>query len=109
MVLKSRTEFTIPQRERIAYTGFVTVILERETLTGVDPETRQALEDAADSYAMAPSRLQAAILAAARQGDKPALIARAISYVYTYDYVARLVRSDRRANPGLYERAKPES
>ena len=109
MVLKSRTEFTIPQRERIAYTGFVTVILERETLTGVDPETRQALEDAADSYAMAPARLQAAILAAARQGDKPALIARAISYVYTYDYVARLIRSDRRANPGLYPRAKPES
>ena len=78
------------------------MILERETLTGVDSETRQALEDAADNYAMAPSRLQAAILAAARQGDKPALIARAIGYVYTYDYVARLVRADRRANPELY-------
>ena len=91
------------------YTGFVTVMLERETLTGVDTETRQSLEDAADSYAMAPARLQAAILAAARKGDKPALIARAINYVYTYDYVARLVRNDRRANPELYERAPVES
>ena len=103
MGLKPRTQFTIPQRERIAYTGFVTVILERETLTGVDQETRQALDDAADNYAMAPSRLQAAILAAARKGEKPAAIARAIDYVYTYDYVARLVRKDRAANPGEYK------
>jgi len=79
-------------------------MLEHETLTGVDDETRQALEAAADNYAMAPARLQAAILAAARQGDKPALIARAIGYVYTYDYVARLVRKDRQANPELYAR-----
>ena len=86
----------------MAYTGFVTVILERETLTGVEDDTRQALEVAADIYAMAPARLQAAILAAARKGDKPAAIARAIGYAYTYDYVARLVRTDRRANPGLY-------
>ena len=84
----------------------MTAILERETLTGVDQETRQALEDAADNYAMAPSRLQAAILAAARRGDKPALIARAIGHVYTYDYVARLVRNDKRVNPGLYKRAE---
>jgi hypothetical protein len=86
----------------------VTVILEHETLTGVDSDTRQALEVAADNYAMAPARLQAAILAAARKGDNPATIARAINYVYTYDYVARLVRNDRKANPGLYERAKRE-
>ena len=77
-------------------------MLEHVTMAGVDPETRRALEDAADNYAMAPSRLQAAILAAARQGDKPALIARAIGYAYTYDYVARLVRKDRRDNPELY-------
>jgi hypothetical protein len=80
-------------------------MLEHETLTGVDAKTRQALEDAADNYAMAPSRLQAAILATARSGEKPAAIARAIGHVYTYDYVARLVRLDKRANPGLYERA----
>ena len=79
-------------------------MLEHETLTGVDAKTRQALEDAADNYAMAPARLQAAILAAARGGDKPALIARAIGHVYTYDYVARIVRLDKRANPAMYER-----
>ena len=79
-------------------------MLERETLTGVDQETRQALEVAADTYAAAPARLQAAILNAARKGEKPAAIARAIAYVYTYDYVARLVRKDKRANPGLYKR-----
>ena len=79
-------------------------MLERETLTGVDQDTRQSLEDAADNYAMAPARLQAAILEAARKGDKPATIARAIGYVYTYDYVARLVRNDRRINPALYKR-----
>lgn len=85
------------------------MILERETLTGVDAETRQALEVAADVYAMAPARLQAAILAAARKGDKPADIARTISYVYTYDYVARLIRKDRKDNPGLYPRAAARS
>jgi hypothetical protein len=79
-------------------------MLERETLTGVDQDTRQSLEDAADNYAMAPARLQAAILEAARKGDKPATIARAINYVYTYDYVARLVRNDKRIHPALYKR-----
>lgn len=82
-------------------------MLEHETLTGVDDKTRQSLTDAADNYEHAPARLQAAILAAARKGEKPAAIARAIGYVYTYDYVARLVRKDRAANPGLYVR--PES
>jgi hypothetical protein len=82
----------------------VTALLEHETLTGVDEKTRQALQAAADTYAAAPARLQAAILAAARGGEKPAAIARAIGYVYTYDYVARLVRKDRAANPGEYKR-----
>jgi len=87
----------------MSYTGFVTVILERETLTDVDPETRQSLEVAADNYEHGPARLQAAIIAAARKGEKPADITRAISYVYTYDYVAKLVREDRKANPGAYK------
>ena len=80
-------------------------MLEHGTLSGVDPETRQALELAADAYATAPARLQAAILDAARKprSQTPAAIARAIGYVYTYDYVARLVRKDRAANPALYE------
>jgi hypothetical protein len=90
----------------MSYTGFVTAMLEHETLTAVDAETRQALEVAADNYAMAPARLQSAILDAARNGEKPAAITRAIGYVYTYDYVAKLVRLDRKANPGLYVRAE---
>ena len=88
----------------MSYTGFVTVILEHETLTDVQEKTRQALADAADNYEHGPARLQAAILAAARKGEKPAAIARAIGYVYTYDYVAKLVREDRKANPAAYRR-----
>lgn len=88
----------------MSYTGFVTVILEHETLTGVDEETRQSLVVAADNYEHGPARLQAAILAAARKGEKPAAITRAIGYVYTYDYVSKLVREDRKANPGEYKR-----
>jgi hypothetical protein len=84
-------------------------MLERETLTGVDTKARQALEVAADTYAAAPTRLQAAILDAARKGSKPADITRAIRHVYTYDYVARLIRQDKSANPGLYRRAARES
>ena len=87
----------------MTYTGFVTVILEHETLTGVDEKTRQALQVAADNYEHGPARLQAAILDAARGGEKPAAITRAIGYVYTYDYVAKLVREDRKANPGEYK------
>lgn len=83
----------------------MTEVLERETLTGVDEETRQLLEVAADNYENGPARLQAAILAAARKGEKPAAITRAIGYVYTYDYVAKLVRGDKRVNPGLYASA----
>ena len=80
-------------------------MLEHETLTGVDEDTRQSLVLAADNYEHGPARLQAAILAAARKGEKPAAIARAIGYVYTYDYVARLVRKDKSANPGEYKSA----
>lgn len=74
----------------------------RATLADVDEQTRQALEVAADNYEHGPDRLKAAILDSARKGDKPAAIARAIGYVYTYDYVARLVREDRASNPALY-------
>lgn len=79
-------------------------MLEHETLTGVDEDTRQLLVLAADNYEHGPARLQAAIVAAARKGEKPAAIARAIGYVYTYDYVARLIRKDKSANPGEYKR-----
>jgi hypothetical protein len=61
----------------------------------VDDETRQELEAAADQYRQAPDTLKAAIIAAGRRGDRPADIVRAIKHVYTYDYVARLIRNDR--------------
>lgn len=87
----------------------MTVVLERETLTGVDEQTRQVLAAAADNYENGPARLQAAILTAARGGEKPSAIARAIGYVYTYDYVAKLVRLDRRAHRELYPPERPRS
>lgn len=87
----------------------MTAVLDRETLTAVDEETRQALKVAADNYEHGPARLQAAILAAARKGERPAAITRAISYAYTYDFVAKLVRSDRRAHPELYPAAAADS
>lgn len=98
----------ISDSESIAYSGIVTAMLEHETLTRMDDETRRELSVAADNYENGPARLQTAILNAARSGEKPAAIARAIGYVYTYDYVATLVRKDRRANPGLYASEPPE-
>jgi len=56
----------------------------------------QELKEAADAYVAAPERLRAAIVKAAALGEKPATITRAIGYVYTYDYVARLVREARK-------------
>jgi hypothetical protein len=49
-----------------------------------------------------PDRLKAAMIRAARKGDKPATIARAIGYAYTYDFTAKLIREDRTANPDAY-------
>jgi hypothetical protein len=86
----------------MSYSGVVTMLLEHATLTQVDEETRRELEAVADAYEQAPVRLRAAILAAARNGDKPAAIVRAIRHAYTYEYVARLIRSDRADNPELY-------
>ena len=83
----------------------MTVVLEHATLTGVDEATKSALEDAASAYEQAPARLKNVILDAARSDPEntPAKITRVIGYVYTYDYVARLIRKDRKDNPGLYQ------
>lgn len=55
------------------------------------------LEQAAKAYEDAPKNLRAAILKAAlEKGEKPAKITRAINHVYTADYVARLVRDERK-------------
>jgi hypothetical protein len=61
----------------------------------MDEATAKELADAADAYEAAPVRLRRAILDAARNGEKPADITRAIKHVFTYDYVARLIRQDR--------------
>jgi hypothetical protein len=80
----------------------VTVVQDRETLTRVDDETQRELEAAGAAFKQAPEQLKAAIITAARKGGTPAKIVRAIGHVYTYDYVARLVRADRAAYPGEY-------
>jgi hypothetical protein len=67
-----------------------------------DHATQVKLEAAADAYEEAPAQLQASILAAARNGERPAAITRAIKHAYTYEYVAQLIRDDKAANPGLY-------
>lgn len=64
---------------------------------------RERLEQAGRTYREAPAELRAVILASGRAGDKPADIQKAIGHVYTYDYVARLVREDRRDNPALHD------
>jgi hypothetical protein len=86
----------------MSYSGIVTVDLDHATLTDVDSETRAELEQAADNYVNGPDRLKSAMIRAARKGEKPATIARAIGYAYTYDFTAKLVREDRAANPGEY-------
>jgi hypothetical protein len=68
---------------------------EYATLTRVDAQMRQALEHAADQVEYGPARLKAAILAAAKAGERPADITRAIGHVWTYDYVAKIVREGR--------------
>ena len=70
---------------------------EHETLTGMDEATCQRLAHAGRAYKEAPGNLRQEIIDAGRRGDKPADIVKAIGHVYTYDYVARLVRENRSA------------
>lgn len=90
------------------------MMIDRETLTDMDDETRDKLADAAKVYLDAPANLRAVIIESGRNGDKPADIARAINYAFTYDYVARLIRQDRgpskaATTTGLKKRSKPTS
>jgi hypothetical protein len=72
----------------------------------VDEKTRQDLADAASAYQEAPARLRAAVIAAADKGDRPADIVKAIGHVWTYDYVARIVREHRGpSKPGRHKRS----
>jgi hypothetical protein len=68
----------------------------------MDDETARALKEAADAYERASSQLELAskalrraILDAGRR-ERPADITRVIRYLYTYDYVARLIREGRK-------------
>ena len=79
----------------MSYSGVVTTMTEHATLADMDETTAQELADAAEAYKQGPARLRAAILAAARSGEKAADITRAIDHVYTYEYVGRLIRKDR--------------
>jgi hypothetical protein len=72
-------------------------MLEHETLTDMDDETRLGLAEAADHVLHGPERLKAKIIAAGRNGEKPADIHKVIHPAYTYDYVAKLIREDRAA------------
>ncbi|MFF5261311.1 hypothetical protein ACFY4C_20405 [Actinomadura viridis] len=63
----------------------------------MDADMKTELEQAAKAFEDAPKNLRAAILKAALdQGEKPATITRTINHVYTADYVARLVREERK-------------
>lgn len=50
------------------------------------------LKEAGAAYREAPKRLQEAIIAAAKAGETPADITRAIGSAYSRDYVAKLIR-----------------
>jgi hypothetical protein len=95
----------ILQHDRIAYDGFMTAVLDHATLASVEDEIARELAEAADAVEKGPARLRAAILKAADAGERPAAIHRAINFVYTYDYVARLVREHRGpSKPGTTRR-----
>lgn len=86
----------------MSYPVVVTVMSEHETLTDMDEATAKELAEAGETYDKAVAALdkasadlRAAILDAARNGGRPADIVRAIRHVYTYEYVARLIRADR--------------
>lgn len=86
----------------MSYSGVVTAIMEHATLADMDESTARELAEAADAYGKAVDALEkrsadlrAAIVDAARNGERPADIVRAIRHVYTYEYVGRLIRKDR--------------
>jgi hypothetical protein len=88
----------------MSYSGVVTAIMEHATLADMDESTATELAEAADAYQKAVDALEkrsadlrAAIIDAARNGERPADIVRAIRHVYTYEYVGRLIRKDRAA------------
>ncbi|GIH69466.1 hypothetical protein Mth01_17190 [Sphaerimonospora thailandensis] len=58
----------------------------------MDDDVRTELEEAAAAYLNAPKKLQAAIVRAGEQGETAVEIAKTISFAYSPDYVARIIR-----------------
>lgn len=87
-------------RGHIAYSGSVLRLQARETLCCVDDDVRADLQEAAATLRAAPNNLKAAIIRAARRGENANKITEAIEFVYSPDYVRRIIR-DARANGEL--------
>jgi hypothetical protein len=64
----------------------------------MDEATKQELAALGEAYKQTPAKLREAVIEAGRRGERPAAIQRAIGYVWTYDYVAKLIRDDRKAS-----------
>lgn len=66
-------------------------------MDSLDADDRRELAELADTYRETPPKLRARIIAAGRKGGRPADIQRAIGHLFTYNYVAGLIREDKRA------------
>ncbi len=67
----------------------------RETLSCVDDDVRADLKEAAAALKAAPNNLKAAIIRAAGRGENANKITEAIEFVYSPDYVRRIIREAR--------------
>lgn len=67
----------------------------RETLSCVDDDVRADLKEAAAALKAAPNNLKAAIVRAAGRGENANKITEAIGFVYSPDYVRRIIREAR--------------
>ena len=68
---------------------------DRESLSQVDADVRADLEQAAAALKAAPDNLKAAIIRAAARGENANRITEAIEFVYSPDYVRRIIREAR--------------
>jgi hypothetical protein len=72
-------------------------VRDHETLKGVeDKEMETELREAAEVLKAAPDNLKAVILKAAARGENANKITEAIGFVYSPDYVRRLIREGRK-------------
>jgi len=67
----------------------------RESLSCVDEDVRADLKEAAAALKAAPKNLKAAIVRAADRGENANKITEAIGFVYSPDYVRRIIRDAR--------------